>query len=80
MQSQLEKFPLGAETQQERADTQQERIDLAARVLAESVRVCRPQQGRCGIDLIASRTIGLATGLPPSNPTRTSRLTGRAAS
>jgi hypothetical protein len=35
MQSQLDKFRLGAETQQERADTQQERIDLAARELAE---------------------------------------------
>jgi hypothetical protein len=35
LQSQLEKFWLGAETQQERADTQQERIDLAARELAE---------------------------------------------
>ena len=35
MESQLDTFRLGAETQQDRADAQQERIDLAARELAE---------------------------------------------
>jgi hypothetical protein len=35
MESQLNTFRLGAETQQERADAQQDRIDLAARELAE---------------------------------------------
>jgi hypothetical protein len=35
METQLNTFRLGAETQQDRADAQQERIDLAARELAE---------------------------------------------